>query len=161
MPSPRKSIKELLYGDSPDYSVILSILTEADIDSLSKVISGKDTFLASKAIYCLGMLKSEKALPVLTLAVKSNDQVLKVAAAQALRQLTHIPEAVNLIKELLIDPDIGVRKFALKAVSISKLSDVQVKEIVQKLSTTEQSEKMKKLVKTVLDEMEGSGISTT
>jgi len=161
MPSKKKSIKELLYGDKPNYSDMQMNYTEADIiDSLTKLTNGKDTFMASKAIYCLGMLNSEKAIPALTFATRSNDQVLKVAAAQALKNLTHIPEAVNLIKMLLTDPDIGVRRFALKAVGISKLSDPQVQEIIKTLGGTEQSDKMKKLIQSVLDSMEDGGIDT-
>lgn len=139
-------INKLLSGDDPDYSSIVQQLSDKDYPTLNELVRGSAPRIATKAVICLGLLGSEKSLDGISFAAKSKNPVLRLTAAQALSEIKNInqlPGALQLIKELLSDEDVGVRKFTLKTIGISKLS--HLKEKIGQMRSNEPNEHLRKL----------------
>lgn len=159
MPKTEKEIIRLINLAKPDYSNVINRLTDEDYPMLEKLIKGDDIYLALDVISCVGFLKTERSLTGLEIAVKSGNREVRILAAHVLRQLTNFQKAVDLINELLGDPDLGVRKFALKTANFAKLVTLKVR--VQEVSDVESNQRMKifsSIIKDNLDRFDDSDI---
>ena len=148
-------ILDVLNSGEPDYSSISDLLNDKNYPALDEVISNGSANVAAKAIICLGLIGSEKSIKSIAFAAGSDNPVLRMAAAQALSTIKEIntnSTAVLALSKLLDDPDIGVRKFALKAVENSQL--ITLKEKVQRLCSNERNEGLRKLAENVLEELD-------
>ena len=159
MPRTEKELIKLLNLAKSDYSNIINRLTDEDYPILEKLIQGDDIHLALTAISCVGFLKTERSLKGLEIAAKSEKPELRVLAAHVLRQLTNFPKAISLINDLLGDPDLGVRKFALKTANFARLVGLKVR--IQQVAQMESNQRMKIFssnIKDNLDRFDDSGI---
>lgn len=147
MPHTKEELIKLIDLDEPDYPSIVAKLSLEDIPLLIELSKDPNLAIATKAISCLGMMNAEKAVVGIQAAVVSANPVLRVAAAHALRNSAALPSAVRLIDKLLDDSDIGVRKFALKAVNHANIKSLKAK--VEKMNVKENTELMKNLSKEV------------
>ncbi len=143
MPHTRVEIIKMIDLDEPDYEQILKKLNPDDVPILTALTNDPNVAIAVKAISCLGLMNSDKAVAGIQVAVLHPNPVLRVAAAHALRNATAVPAAVQMIDHLLDDNDIGVRKFALKTVSHANISSLKNK--VQAMNIKENTEAMKTL----------------
>lgn len=151
MPHTKEELIKMINLDEPDYERIVSRLTKDDIPLLTELSKDQNPAIATKAISCLGLMQTDKALSGLQDASKHPDPVIRIAAAQALRNMSKVPAAVNLLGSMLDDGDIGVRKFALKSVEHANISTL--KEKVQKMSQHENNEHLKNLSGEVLQKL--------
>ena len=147
MPHTKEELIKFIDLDEPDYPSIVAKLSLEDIPLLIELSKDPNLAIATKAISCLGMMNAEKAVVGIQAAVVSANPVLRVAAAHALRNSAALPSAVKLIDKLLDDSDIGVRKFALKAVNHANIKSLKAK--VEKMNVKENTELMKNLSKEV------------
>ncbi len=143
MPHTKEEIIKMIDLDEPDYEQIVKKLSADDVPVLTELTKSTNVSIAVKAISCLGLMNSEKAVSGIQPAVSHPNPVLRVAAAHALRNAATVPAAVQLIDRLLDDADIGVRKFALKTVSHANISSLKNK--VQAMNARESTEAMKTL----------------
>ncbi len=159
MPQPKKTqrIIKLLSGYEPDYSLITKKLTEKDIPTLNELVMHGSADIAPRAIICLAWFASEKSIPGIAFAAKSDNPVLRVTAAHALSSVSNRPDAIELISGLLDDRDVGVRKFALKTVGDSKISGL--KEKVGQISVNDPNEQIRKLAQLAYDRLEAGNPS--
>jgi HEAT repeat protein len=111
--------------DEPDYKNLAQMGPEA-VPHLAALISGTDVGLASKAAYLASLIKTDEAIDALTAASNSSNEVVRVAAAAGLRNLT-VPQATRLADRLLDDTDAGVRKLAVRAASRLELVTLEPK----------------------------------
>jgi len=137
--------------DEPDYPEIVSRLTKDDIPILNELAQDANPAIATKAISCLGHMNDDRAIAGIEKAAKSSNPVLRVAASHALRNMTSHPAAERILDKLLDDDDVGVKKFALKTVEASKLSNL--KEKVRQMHSKESNEHLKNLSKQVMDKL--------
>ena len=150
--SKKERIEMLLSAYEPNYSHIAATLSEKDIPILNELVKRGRVDVASAAVICLGLISSEKAIPGIEFAAKSDNPVLRLTAAHTLGSLSNKPGALDLINGLLHDDDIGVRKFALKSISHSKIP--HLKEKVQEVSRSDPNENIRKLAQHVIDKLE-------
>ena len=143
MPHSKEKIIKLIDLDEPDYTVITSQLAQDDIPILIELSKEPNLAIATKAISCLGLMNSEKAVAGIQAATTNTDPVIRVAAAHALKHSASLPSAVKLLDHLLDDQDVGVRKFALKTVQHANIKSLKGK--VQQLIQKENTELMKNL----------------
>lgn len=143
MPHSKDQIIKLIDLDEPDYTVIVKQFTQDDVQTLIDLTKEPNVAIATKAISCLGLMNSDKAVAGMEAAAKHSDPVIRVATANALRHSSSLASAVKLVDGLLDDHDLGVRKFALKTVQHGKMRSLRAK--VQSLSEKETSEVMKNL----------------
>lgn len=147
----REQLIKMIDLDEPDYQEIVARLTKDDIPLLNELATDPNPAIATKAISCLGFMNDERAMAGVEKAAKSGNPVLRVAASHALRNMTSMPAAERILDQLLDDNDIGVKKFALKTVEASRLSNL--KEKVRQLHSKESNEQLKSLSKQVMDKL--------
>jgi HEAT repeat protein len=143
----KDEIKKMIDLDEPEYPIIVSKLTADDIPILIELSGDANMAIATKAVSCLGLMNTDKAVEGIKIAVAHNNPVMRVAAAHALKNSATLPSAVKLIDTLLDDQDIGVRKFALKTVDHSNIKSLKAK--VKAMGDKETTDLMKVLSKDV------------
>ncbi len=134
--------------DEPDYVAIVSKLSQDDIPTLIELSKHSNPAIATKAISCLGLMKSDKALNGIQEAAKHSNPVIRVAAAHSIRNMVNVRGSVQVLEGLLDDADIGVRKFALKTVDAANISSL--KEKVKAMSLKEVNPDMKTLSQKII-----------
>lgn len=109
-----QQVKAALDPEEPDYPKAAKQLGADALPHLEKIIGGSDTSLAAKATYLAGLIGGERSVPAVTKAARSNQAVVRIAAAAA---AAHLPvdhsEAVLL--QLVDDADQGVQKLAMRS----------------------------------------------
>ena len=99
----------------PDESIYQSFTNE-DIPNLKRLAHDKESWMVSRALYALARLKSKEAYEIIRHAAKDPRSEIRVAVSVASTLLP--PEiAEEIVFKLLGDPDVSVKKFAIKAVS--------------------------------------------
>ncbi|WP_394766655.1 HEAT repeat domain-containing protein [uncultured Paludibaculum sp.] len=116
--------------DEPDYAQAVRLGPEA-LPHLEQLIQGSNLGLAAKAACLAGTMNAEGSAPLLELAASHADPVVRVAAAAAARNLTHM--TASLATTFLEDPDHGVRKWALRSLEVHQPQGI--KERIQKIVT--------------------------
>jgi HEAT repeat protein len=129
-----KDVRAHLDREEPEYQKALKELGPEAIPLLQELVKGKDVMLASKATYLASLIGGSKSADVLEAAAKSDEPVVRVAAASSIKNL---PEALasKLTDRLLDDKDFGVRKITLNAVSASGSAALKAK--IEKIAKTD------------------------
>jgi HEAT repeat protein len=147
----KEELIRLINLDEPDYPAIVANLTRDDVPLLNELVGDTNVAIATKAISCLGIMNDEKGLEGLEKAARSENPILRVTAAHSLRNMSSRPAAQKLVSQLLDDPDIGVKKFALKTVSASNIKSL--KEKVSEVYSRETNEHLKTLSRQVMEKL--------
>lgn len=116
--------------DSNTYSGIGS----AEIPLLEQLLQDKEAWMASRAVFALSRVPDVNAVTALSRAAADLRQEVRVAVAASTANLKP-SDANQLLVKLLADSELGVRKFAIQAVSgahdaavQSKLRDIQAQD---------------------------------
>lgn len=108
-------------------------ITAEDIENLAVMSETEEPWLAARAIFAASRIQSEAKMPMLRKALASPMPEVRVALAASSRIL---PPSLSdeFLAPLLDDSDVGVRKFAIKAVTGENSSRVQnkVKRLAQR-----------------------------
>jgi HEAT repeat protein len=147
----KEEIIKMINLDEPDYPVICGKLSESSISILIELVNDPNSAIATKAISCLGFMKTPSAVAGIEIAVKSKNPILRLAAAHSLKNLSSQPNAVKLINKLLDDKDVGVRKFALKTVSFSGSKSFKAK--IEKINFKETNTELKNMIRQIIDKL--------
>jgi HEAT repeat protein len=90
-------------------------LTDEDVPELRELLHHDEGWLAARVVYALGKVGSPEALNALEQAVSSDRSEVRVALAASAVALPR-PQADSILRQLLMDEDIGVVKFAVESV---------------------------------------------
>ena len=101
-------VRKVLDPDEPDYAAAARLGEEA-LAHLERLVRGDDPMLASKAAYAASLI--EGGSDVVETAAASEDPVVRVAAAAAVRNLPS-GRARQMLRQLADDDDPGIRKVA-------------------------------------------------
>jgi HEAT repeat protein len=101
-------VRRALDPDEPDYAVAARLGKEA-LPHLERLVRGDDLMLASKAAYAASLI--DGGSEVVEAAAGSDDPVVRVAAAAAVRNLPG-DRARPMLRRLSEDVDPGIRKVA-------------------------------------------------
>src|SRR5262245_13573006 len=110
------SIKELrarLRADEPDYPG-LARLGPSVLPLLAELVNDRFSYVAANAATLAGMIGGDAAIAALERAARSQNPLVRTAAASALGKIEG-PKSAALLAKLLSDGDRGVRKFAIKS----------------------------------------------
>jgi hypothetical protein len=140
------SEKDLLFAlsnEEPQYFEILAKLDEKAIAYLSVLSKGKDTMLATKAIFLAGIYNKPSGNAIVESAAKSTVLLKRIASASALE---YMPEEKRnkLAEKLIDDPDISIQKLVIKATGNSK--SAKLREKFTKLSKDSPSKFIRDLI---------------
>ncbi len=116
-----EQLHSLLDPDEPNYVKAAAVLAPDDVPGLLDLVRGADPMLGSKAAYAISLIQDAAAVPAMDTAASSAHDVVRIAAAAALRNLVGL--AVEPVAERLLgDADVGVRRSAIKSVRSLKLA---------------------------------------
>jgi HEAT repeat protein len=130
MPMTIKQLRNQLSAIEPNNSIYAGI-GSSEIPSLEQLLQDKEVWIASRAVFALSRVSDAKAVSILSRAVADPRQEVRIAVAASVNNLEPNDASAFLIK-LLADTALGVRKFAVQAVSRThdaavhaKLLDIQ------------------------------------
>jgi HEAT repeat protein len=130
MPVSMEQVRAELDPDEPDYERAAALGSEA-LPYLRQLVRSSDPMLASKATYLAGRIAADESPEVVRDAARSEQPVLRVAAAAAARELPG-QAGDGILVDLLADDDRGVRRVALKSVGPEPSGDLRAR--VEELS---------------------------
>jgi len=139
-----------LSNEEPQYFEILAKLDENAITYLSELSKGRDTMLATKAIFLAGLYNKPSGHAIVESAAKSTVLLKRIASASALE---YMPEEQRdkLAEKLIDDADVSVQKLVIKAAGKSK--SVKLRKKFTKLSKDSSSKFIRDLVKALPNPM--------
>ena len=122
MPMTSQQIRNQLSAVEPDLSMYSGI-GPSEIPALKRLLSDKEAWMASRAVFALSKIADARAVAILSETVGDSRPEVRVALASSIRNLK--PKDANaILLRLLDDGDVGVRKFAV--LSVSKAHDPAV-----------------------------------
>jgi hypothetical protein len=111
-----------LNRDEPDYAQAAQLGPEA-LAHLRQLIEGDNPGLAAKAAYFAGIMNADESVPLLQMAARHPDPVVRVAAAASAKNLTGL--TTSLVSAFLDDADPGVRKWGLRTLEVNQPQGVK------------------------------------
>lgn len=109
-----QDVRRVLDPEEPDYAAMAQLGPDS-LPHLRTLVEGDDPMLASKSAYAASLLEGDQGQDVILTAARSDDPVLRVAAAGAAVNLP-AASAAGVLVGLAADGDAGVRKVALSSV---------------------------------------------
>jgi hypothetical protein len=109
-----KDVRAALDPEEPDYQEAAQLGPDA-VPHLEVLVNSGDSMLASKATYLASLIRDAKSAEIVGTAARSDDPVVRVAAAAATSNLP-TSGASTILEDLVADPDPGVRKVARASV---------------------------------------------
>ena len=120
-----EQLRSQLSAIEPNESTYAGI-GSAEIPLLEILLQDTETWLASRAVFALSRIPDPKAVHALSRAAADSRQEIRVAVAASTVNLQ--PSYANpLLLRLLTDSELGVRKFAVQAVSDAHNEKVQAR----------------------------------
>jgi HEAT repeat protein len=123
MPVTMEQVRAVLSPDEPDYDGASRLGPEA-LPYLSQLVLSGRPELASKAASLAGRIATDGSREVLEAAARSANPVVRVAAADAARNLP-AQEASGILVGLIADEDRGVRQIALESIDTEATEDLR------------------------------------
>ena len=105
-----EDVRRVLDPEEPDYERAAALCKDA-LPHLQALDVGADPMLASKAVYAASLIEDNAAAGVVRAGARSDNPVLRVAAAAAARNLP-VQIAREILAPLNDDGDPGIRKVA-------------------------------------------------
>ena len=133
MPMTLEQIKNQLSAIEPDDGTYSGI-GPSEIPFLEELLQDKEVWMASRAVFALSRVSDAKAVTLLSRTVADPRPEVRVAVAASVSNLKP-KDANNILLKLLTDTELGVRKFAVQAVSgahdaavHAKLRDIETRD---------------------------------
>jgi hypothetical protein len=149
MPVTLQDVLRQLDRDEPDYAQVAH-LGSGLVAHLRQLIEGSNIGLAAKAAYLAGTLNSDESVPLLELAARHSDPVVRVAAAASTRNMT--PMTASLAATLLDDSDPGVRKWVLRSLEVAHPQGIKTQ--VEKIMNNDPDSTLREQARKVVERMQ-------
>jgi HEAT repeat protein len=124
-------VRRELDKDELDYPALAQELGPDALPELQVLVAEDEPRIASKAAYLAGLIAGPTSDEVVSLAARSRYDVVRVAAAATLHTLP-VDRATVIAKQLMGDPDLGVR--ARAAQSAMRVGDPELVNLVQAMA---------------------------
>jgi len=119
-----QDVVKQLDRDEPDYAQAARLGPQALVH-LRQLIQGSNLGLAAKAACLAGTMNVPESVPVLELAARHPDPVVRVAAAASAKDLTKM--STSLATTFLSDADPGIRKWGLRGLGVNHPQSIKKK----------------------------------
>jgi HEAT repeat protein len=120
-----EQLRNQLSSIEPDDGIYAGI-GPSEIPLLEQLLQDTEAWIASRAVFALSKVPDIRAVTILSRAVADPRQEVRVSVAASVTNLRP-SDANNILLKLLADTDLGVRKFAVQAVSGSHDAAVHAK----------------------------------
>jgi HEAT repeat protein len=142
-----EQVRAILAADEPDYAAAARIGPQI-IPHLKRLIASGDKAYASKAAWLASHIDDDTAVEALREAANSSSSLVRLAVAGGARRMTR-PAASAVLMGLLSDPDVGVRKLAIKSCATRNNSALLAK--IGELSRNDPAPAVRTLATKVVD----------
>jgi HEAT repeat protein len=115
MPMTLEQLRNQLSAIEPDDGIYAGI-GPSEIPLLEQLLQDTEPWMASRAVFALSTVPDMRAVTILSRAVADPRPEVRVSVAASVSNLRP-NDANNILLNLLADTDLGVRKFAVQAVS--------------------------------------------
>jgi HEAT repeat protein len=149
MPVTMEQVRATLAPDEPDYERASELGPEA-LPHLRRLVLSGDPELASKATYLAGRIATEGSTEALDAAARSENPIVRVAAAEAVHNLP-AQEASRILVGLVADEDRGVRRVALESIGAEATEDLRSR--VAHISESDPAPQIRELATRTLDRL--------
>src|SRR5437899_10835190 len=149
MPVTLQDVVRQLDRDEPDYVQAARLGPEA-FAHLRELIQGSNLGLAAKAACLAGSRNADESVPLLELAARHPDPVVRVAAAASAKNLTDM--TASLANTFLDDVDPGVRKWGLRSLELNPPSGIKTK--VEKIMKDDPDSVLREQARKVVDRLQ-------
>jgi HEAT repeat protein len=122
----------------------------SEIPLLEQLLQDNEAWMASRAVFALSRVPDTRAVTILLRAAVDPRKEVRVAVAASLSNLKP-NDANNILLKLLTDAELGVRKFAVQAVSRTHNAAVHAK--LRDLETHDPAPSIRDVVKSKLREL--------
>jgi HEAT repeat protein len=122
-------------------------ISDADVPALEQLLSDREEWMASRAVFALSRVGSADAVSAVARAATDQRSPVRVAVAAAVSQRPIVLPDDTTVK-LLRDEDVGVRKFATYAVKPK--SGNAPRELLNKLASNDPSSVVRENAREVL-----------
>jgi len=122
----KEEVKKIINRDNPNYKEIANTFSEADIPLITELVREPDKSVSAKALVILSLMDFDSTYEGIEFAVNSNDPILKISAAQALRNKLSMQTSGNdlipnkiteLLNKLNSGEDAGVKKYTRNSIN--------------------------------------------
>jgi hypothetical protein len=145
----QEQVKQLLTAEEVDYPAAALMLGADALPHLRELIASDDPMLASKAAYLAGTIDAGDSADIVATAAASDQVVVRIAAANALENVTGADASV--FEGLLDDLDAGVRRAAVKAVGVAGRADLRIN--LERLADEDTAPMIRDLAKATADQL--------
>jgi HEAT repeat protein len=125
MPMTLEQLRNQLSAIEPDDGIYAGI-GPSEIPLLEQLLQDTEAWMASRAVFALSRVPDSGAVTILSRTVADPRQEVRVSVAASVSNLRP-SDANDILLKLLDDTDLGVRKFAVQAVSETHDATVQAK----------------------------------
>ncbi|MFE6834998.1 HEAT repeat domain-containing protein [Streptomyces sp. NPDC057705] len=122
-----------------------------DVDALRTLLGGKETRLAVRAVHALGLIDSDAAHETILSTVRDPRPEVRTSLAHVAERLP-VDLSNQVLAALLNDPDIGVRKFAIRSVGPRNAEVLRAK--VEQVSHSDENQGLRRVA---YERVRGSG----
>jgi HEAT repeat protein len=148
-----EEIKNQLSAIEPDEGIFTGI-GSSELPFLEQLLQDEEVWMASRAVFALSRVANAKAVTILSQAVTDPRPEVRVAVAASVSHLKP-QDANNILLKLLADTELGVRKFAIQAVS--EAHDAAVHAKLRDLETRDPAPPIRDVAKSKLRELKLMG----
>ena len=149
MPMTLEQLRNQLSAIEPDDGTYAGI-GPSEIPLLEQLLQDAEAWMASRAVFAPSRVPDMRAASILSRAVADPRQEVRVSVAASVSNLRP-GDANNILLNLLADTDLGVRKFAVQAVS--ETHDAAVHAKLQDLETRDSAPSIRDVAKERLREL--------
>jgi HEAT repeat protein len=125
MPMTLEELKEQLSSIEVDDATYVGI-GQSEVPLLEQLVNDPETWLAGRAIFALSQVRSDAATAILARAAADPRPEIRVAVAASAKNLRPA-DANRILLQGLNDPELGVRKFAVRSVAPAHSAEVQAR----------------------------------
>jgi HEAT repeat protein len=144
-------VNRAIDSDEPDYPALAQELGEEALPQLQALVAEDERRIASKAAYLAAVIGGAGSKDVVDRAAQSKHDVVRAAAAAALRFLP-AEEATDIADRLLGDPDVAVRARAAK--SAADVDSPELAGRLRRMAEEDDDESVRNLARRLADRAE-------
>ena len=143
-----EDVRRAIDPEEPDYVRAAGELGPDALPFLAELASSEDAMIASKAVSLAGLIGGEGSIPIVEIAAEAGPPEVRVVAAVAAGRLGG--KAERALLRLLEDEDLGVRKYAVRAVP--KRATGRLRDALEQMAESESDPSLRRHVRESLTE---------
>jgi vacuolar-type H+-ATPase subunit F/Vma7 len=123
----------------------------SEIPLLDQLLQDEETWMASRAVFALSRQSDQQAIKILSRVAEDPRPELRVSLAASIQNLPPTKASSNILLNLLDDTELGVRRYAIEAVSSAH--NKAVREKLREIETQDPAPAIREIAKTRIQQL--------